>query len=325
MFRTHGGRDVAVHVHVSARWHHLRRPGVRAPARWSRASGGCIVEGLPEALGEPTPTDPNLDRGPLADAVRNFTVFCELGYTHFVTVIAVTSHDPMFDPRSTRLTNLYNGLQLVRPVVFPNPVVARWGGLITRYQSWLAITPTRLDRAAIELRELARVDDVPVGPPVVMEFLVRFTPDPRQPSTPFNGVVACVAKRRVAAGRLRRSVPAMPSLPAQSTPGVNGACRWTPPGPGSVTIQARLTYRVTFWANGYTEALADYVWSSTPTTFRTGELSAVNTNASTRLPPPRRTTKTHVMTLAPDTDAAHTWCAPPARSTVPTPARWPSR
>jgi hypothetical protein len=35
---------------------------------------------------------------------------------------------------------------------------------------------------------------------------------------------------------------------------------------------------VTFWANGYTETLTDYVWTSAPTVFRTGELAAVNTN-----------------------------------------------
>ena len=52
---------------------------------------------------------------------------------------------------------------------------------------------------------------------------------------------------------------------------------WTPPGPGNVTITARITYSVTFWANGYTEPTADYVWTSAPTTFVTGELIAVNT------------------------------------------------
>ncbi|MBI5089445.1 MAG: hypothetical protein HZB15_11475 [Actinobacteria bacterium] len=52
---------------------------------------------------------------------------------------------------------------------------------------------------------------------------------------------------------------------------------WTPPGPGTVTITARITYAVTFWAEGYSEPDADYVWTSERTTFTTGELSAVNT------------------------------------------------
>jgi hypothetical protein len=45
-----------------------------------------------------------------------------------------------------------------------------------------------------------------------------------------------------------------------------------------VSVQARITYRVTFWANGYTEALRDYVWTSVVATYRVGELAAVNTN-----------------------------------------------
>jgi len=31
-------------------------------------------------------------------------------------------------------------------------------------------------------------------------------------------------------------------------------------------------------AHGYTEPLPDYTWTSTPTTYQTGELSAVNIN-----------------------------------------------
>ena len=50
------------------------------------------------------------------------------------------------------------------------------------------------------------------------------------------------------------------------------------PGPGTVTIRARITYNVTFWANGYTERLANYTWSSPPATYQSGELSDVNTN-----------------------------------------------
>jgi hypothetical protein len=69
----------------------------------------------------------------------------------------------------------------------------------------------------------------------------------------------------------------MPRLPVQSAPGVNGACRWTPPGPGKVVVQARVSFAVTFWASGYTETLADYVWTSRPVRYSVGELAAVNT------------------------------------------------
>ena len=113
--------------------------------------------------------------------------------------------------------------------------------------------------------------------PVVLDFIVVFTPDRAKPSAPFSGVVSCVvAGSSPEVGRW--SLPAMPTLSSQTEPGVNGRCTWTPPGPGSVSVQARITYRVTFWANGYTEALRDYVWNSAAATYRVGELAAVNTN-----------------------------------------------
>ena len=74
------------------------------------------------------------------------------------------------------------------------------------------------------------------------------------------------------------SFPALPLLPEQAEPGVNGACTWTSPGPGTVTIQARNTNTVTLWVSGYTEPMPDYTWLGPPATFRVGELSAVNTN-----------------------------------------------
>jgi hypothetical protein len=53
---------------------------------------------------------------------------------------------------------------------------------------------------------------------------------------------------------------------------------WTPPGPGTVTIQATITYHVTLWVNGYTEPQPDYTHTGPTTTYTTGELNAVNTN-----------------------------------------------
>ncbi len=234
-----------------------------------------FIEGLPVSFGESTPTDPNASLGALAEAVRWFTVFCD-STSHAVGIVGVSSRDPMLDPHR-QLTTLRNRLHLVRPVVFRNPVVDRWGGLITRYQAWLAVTPgawtTQRSNTVVwrgwTLSLLAQ--------PVALDFQVDFTPARGRPSTPFHGRVACIARGARAAGDAR-SLPAMPSLPAQSAPGVNGNCRWTPPGPGTVTIQARITYRLTFWASGYTEPLPDYVWTSLPATFRTGELAAVNTN-----------------------------------------------
>ena len=114
-----------------------------------------------------------------------------------------------------------------------------------------------------------------VAAPVALEFSVTFRPDPSRPSPAFSGVVACIPYG--ATGVVGPdAVPAFPDLPEQTAPGVNGNCTWTPPGPGTVTIRAHITYRITFWANSYFEAQPDYLWSSLPTTFRTGELAAVN-------------------------------------------------
>jgi len=235
-----------------------------------------FIEGLPESFGEPTPKDPSIVKGPLSAAVRYFTVFCD-STNHFVTILTVPARDPMFDPHR-RLDQLYNGLLLVRPVVYRNPVVDKWGGLITRYQSWLAVAPGAWKAQRSNVVAWRGWTMYLLAQPVAMDFVVDFRPDPSQPSTAFKGVVGCVARGTTPIASAV-ALPAMPTLPAQSAPGVNGACRWTPPGPGSVVVTARITYRVTFWANGYTESLPDYVWSSGGATFRTGELAAVNTAA----------------------------------------------
>ena len=274
VFSTHGGRNAW--CTFTATGAGITSAGQRYVAgQQVRSQRWIFIEGLPEAIGEPNPSDPGDTRGALADAVRWFTVFCDSVY-HVVTVISVSARDPMLDPR-TQVTNLYNNLQLERPVVFRNPVVDRWGGLITRYPTWLAVNPSawrsQPSNAAMwrgwVMYLLAR--------PVALDFVVVFTPDRAKPSTPFSGVVACVVSGSSPVGS-RWSLPAMPTLPTQAEPGVNGRCTWTPPGPGSVSVQARITYRVTFWANGYTEALRDYVWTSVAATYRVGELAAVNTN-----------------------------------------------
>ncbi len=274
MFRTYGGKGAPC-TFTSPFGGTTSNGDTYLPNQLVESYRWIFIEGLPEALGEPTPSDPTASRGPLATAVRHFTVFCDSVY-HFVAILDVPVSDPMLNPRS-RLTTLYNGLQLEQPVVYRNPVVDRWGGLITRYPAWLAIVPSawraqRSNPAFWRGWTMYLLTD-----PAAMEFEVHFVPDPSQPSTPFNGVVSCIAMGSSPVADAV-SMPAMPDLPVQTAPGINGPCMWTPAGPGSVTIQARITYHVTFWANGYTETLADYVWTSVPVTFRTGELAAVNTN-----------------------------------------------
>ena len=235
-----------------------------------------FIEGLPMALGEAPPLEPTVNVGPLAAAVRHFTIFCD-SLVHAIGIIDVPARDPLLDPRS-QLTNLRNRLQLVRPALFSNPVVAKWGGLIARYQSWLAIGPAAWKSQRSNTALWRGWTMYLFARPISMDFIIDFTPARQHPSAPFHGVVSCVLRGTTPSGSAV-AVPAMPALPPQSTPGVNGPCRWTPPGPGSVTVQARLSFAVTFWASGYTETLADYVWTSRPTVFSIGELAAVNTGA----------------------------------------------
>ena len=214
--------------------------------------------------------------GPLADAIRYFAVYCDTRFHLIRASIGVSVNDSLLDPRPFA-ADLYNGLQMERPVIYRNPVVDKWGGLVTRYPAWLAIRPSawRLQKSNADVHlgwTLLLLTE-----PQSLEFEVNFVPNHDKPSTPFSGVVSCVTDPAAATADTV-AFPAMPALPDQSEPGVNGACMWTPPGPGKVTIQARITYAVTFWANGYTEPLADYVWTSEPVTFTTGELAAVNTN-----------------------------------------------
>lgn len=272
-FRTYGGRGAPC-TFTSPFGGTASNGATYLPGQVVESTRWIFVEGLPEAFGEPNVTDPAVSKGPLATAVRHFTVFCD-SIVHFVGIVDVAARDPLFSPFN-RLTSLYNALQLEQPVVFRNPVVDRWGGLITRYPSWLAVQPSAWRPQRSNPAYYRGWTLYLLTQPLALDFLVRFTPDPAQPSTPFDGVVACLARGGTPVSDAV-ALPAMPVLPVQTEPGVNGPCMWTPPGPGSVTVQARITYRVTFWASGFTEALPDYVWSSPAVTFSTGELSAVNT------------------------------------------------
>ena len=232
------------------------------------------VEGAPPSNGEPDEAAP-VSAGPLTSLRRSFTIFCDkYDSLHSIGFIQVPARDPMFDPFDA-LDELYAGLQLIRPTVFTNPVVDVYGGLVTRYPAWLAIGPEawQLQWSSTawyrgwELRLSAE--------PTALEFFVDFTPDAEKPSPAFSGVVGCVEPgvTPVADGS---ALPAMPDLPDQAEPNHTEPCTWTPPGPGSVTIQARMTYTVTLWTGQYTASLDDYVWTSEPSTFVTGDLTAVN-------------------------------------------------
>lgn len=240
-----------------------------------RSNRWIFVETTIASFGEEAVVNPNTSRGALSTAFRQFMVFCDSS-AHLISYLLVYPHDSMIDPHS-RLTRLYNGLQLTQPTVFRNPVVDRWGGLVTRYPAWLAINPGAWRPHQSNSQSWRGWLLYLYVTPRALDFHVVFTPDPAEPSPAFDGIVPCVAAG-VTPSSDANALPAFPTLPDHATPGVNGDCMWTPPGPGSVTIQARITYRVLFWANGFTERLPDYVWTSAAVQFPTGELSSVNTN-----------------------------------------------
>ena len=234
-----------------------------------------FVEGEILSYGDYWSYSPQVSRGALVNAFRTFLVYCD-SQDHFKSYLLVYASDPMINPR-TRITTLYNGLQLEAPQVWRNPVVDKWGGLITRYPSWLAIADFAWRSQTSNVVSWRGWRLYLHVVPVSLDFHVVFTPDPAEPSAPFDGFVSCIA-RNGPANSAAGVLPAFPQLPDLATPGVNGACMWTPPGPGNVAITARITYRVQFWASGYTEQLADYVWSGPTAVFPTGELSSVNIN-----------------------------------------------
>lgn len=233
-----------------------------------------FVESDIVSFGEYSPS-PNVSRGPLRNAFRTFNVYCD-SQAHFLGYKLVYANDSMINPR-TQISRLYNGLQLVRPTVWPNPVVARWGGLITRYPTWLAIHAGAWRAQTSNRSDWRGWRMYLVSTPVALDFRVVFTPDPARPSPAFDGFVPCV-DRNAAVSSGSGALPAFTGVPDLAEPGINRACMWTPPGPGTVSIQARITYRVVFWANGFTEQLADYVWYSPAAVWPVGELSSVNTN-----------------------------------------------
>jgi len=216
--------------------------------------------------------------GSLGTAKRLFSVSCDRS-VNFLQLLWISAYDPFFDPRPVA-RDVVNNLQLVPPTIFQNPVVDVWGGLITRYPTWLGVTPAAWQPQRSPARYLRGWTIYLYTQPRTLEFDVNFIPNPEKPSPAFRGTVQCVANGT--AGSFAADVnsfSAMPALPEQTEPGVNGACTWTPPGPGTVTVQARVTNTVTLWVSGYTEPMPDYTWLGPPVTFRVGELSAVNTNA----------------------------------------------
>jgi hypothetical protein len=260
----------------------LLADGSRVPKGTQVTSHYLFVEGVAvefnlPAVAPDAPTGPDAtglftSKGPLESATREFTIFCDrITNAGLITVPVL---DPFLNPR-VRDDDLRNSLQLEKPVVYTNPVVDTYGGLVTRYPTWLAIEPDAWRTQVSPTLHYRGSTLMLIAEPRELEFLVVFTPNPDKPSPAFRGTVRCIPGVTAASGG--GALPALPVLPEQTEPGTNSNCMWTPPGPGSVTITAQVTYTITFWADGYTAADDDYVWSSAPTTYTTGELNAVNT------------------------------------------------
>lgn len=280
-FATYGGRTAKTCTITADRDGFKLSDGTKVAEGTVVTSNYKFVEGVGVPFDIPPVTLPAdvlgvESKGPLDASLRTFSVYCDSPYYefNFRGLIQVKAKDPLLDPRP-RVDDLRNKLQLIRPVVFENPVVAEFGGLVTRYPSWLAIGPGAWVTQRSNLERYRGATLALIAVPKGLEFIVAFTPNPDKPSTPFAGIVSCVPA--VAATSDGSALPSFPSLPEQTEPGVNGPCTWTPPGPGTVTVTARIVYDLTFWVSGYTEQLDDYVWTSEPRTFLTGELRAVNT------------------------------------------------
>lgn len=206
---------------------------------------------------------------------RLLTVSCDSSQ-HYLDTLWVSMTDPFWDPRPTA-RELRNHLRVVDPVVFTNPVVHEWGGLVTRFPAWLAIhpaawAPQRSPEATYRGWTIHLFTE-----PRTLDFRVVFNPEAGREVPASDVTVECVAEHHMATADAS-AFPALPELPELTAPGVNGPCMWTPPGPGTVTIEARITYDVTLWVNGYHEAQPRYTWTGLPVAFATGELAVVNTN-----------------------------------------------
>lgn len=224
------------------------------------------------ALGElPSADSPIPTTGPLSKAQRAFYVWCESDEA-LIGLITVPGTDPMFDPRR-RVDDLWQRVRLDRPVVRAFPPLERWGGLVVRSPAWLAID-ARPWKSYVVRDEWRGWNLALVLQPAALAFDTAFTRSGS--SAPTTARVWCLSSAQ--ATTVDGVVPARPGeLPDYADPvSFSRGCAWVAPGKGSVSVTARVTYRVTLWANGFVEELAPYVWSSAPVTFPTVELHSVN-------------------------------------------------
>ena len=272
-FATFAGGKTATCTVVADRDNFQLSNGTRAAENTVITSNYVFIEGNPVG---PKPTTTGTSQGPLENAIRVFTAYCDSARypINIKSVILVPLLDPFLNPRPN-IDTLRQTLHLDRPTLFTNPIINTYGGLVTRYPTWLAIHPnawrTQLSDPTFYKGTTLHL----IAEPYELNFTINFTPKPGTTTHPYHSDINCIPE--LPAQPDDQALPAFPVLPDQTEPGPNGPCMWTPPGPGTATITATITYTITFWADGYTEPDNDYTWNSTPTTYNTGELNAVNT------------------------------------------------
>jgi hypothetical protein len=122
--------------------------------------------------------------------------------------------------------------------------------------------------------------------PKALSFTVAYLPaaDGRAVTAPFRVNVACVASPLAVDAEAAQVPPRPVHLPDFSAATGHrpelGPCAFVPGHRGSLTVTPRITYETTFVANDYREALPDFESEGDATTFRVGELHAVNTRGT---------------------------------------------
>jgi hypothetical protein len=261
---------------------HQATDGITYPPTDDSGYGQSLTQGLLVAF------------TPLTDTYRRFRVGCQPPGTDTINYaplyggfVDVGPWDPVFGLQD-RVTLMRDELQLVRPSFVAPAEVDEWGGLVVRYPAWLSVT-----------RESWSTQTSPsvwhygwnlqlIAIPETLNFSLDFTNNAKSRARHGNkdwlGIIGCIGTpttRSLTIGTTQ--APERPDDPAldYAEPGKVEACAWSPPASGSVTIQSTIAYNLTLIANGTTQSLPTYYYTSEPTTLRTGELIAVNTNHTT--------------------------------------------
>lgn len=226
---------------------------------------------------------------PLEATSRRFQVGCRPpvgGDIQFGTpyggFVDVGPWDPLWGLQE-RIEQMRADLQLVEPVFAAPQEVGRWGGLVVRHPTWLAIDgeawQTQTSPAESHYGWTLQI----VAVPVATDFSLTFTATDRADAElDFAGVVGCIGTPTQRTLRITAShVPARPNDPDLefSEPGIVEPCAWTAPARGQVTVQPTVTYELALLASTGAVRLDPYYRTGPARTLTVGELRAVNVNS----------------------------------------------